>query len=124
MAQTEYVDEVIGAPTADPIKTANQGKITLGDGETFEIWRATLSAGKQIKIIEAGINPSGTADLNVEVYNHTDAVSIYSNNVSYDDGSYDSPLASGGEGDDVEIRINNASGSTQDASAWVTFVVE
>jgi len=108
----------------DPVKTANQAMVTLGDGETLTIWRATLPAGKQIKVIEAGIQPSGTADLVIEVYNQTDAVSIYSNNASYDDGSYESPLASGGEGDDVEIRLNNASGATQDCSGWVTFVVE
>jgi len=108
----------------NPVKTANQAMVTLGDGETLTLWRATLPAGKQIKIIEAGIQPSGTANLNIEVYNHTDAVSIYSNNVSYDDGSYEAPLASGGAGDDVEIRLNNASGATQDCSGWVTFVVE
>jgi len=105
-------------------KTVNQGTVTLGDGETFTIWRATLPAGNAIKVIDAGIQPSGTTDLNIEVYNQTDAVSIYSNNASYDDGSYDAPLASGGTGDDVEIRLNNASGATQDCSGWVTFVVE
>lgn len=105
-------------------KTVNQGKITLGDTETFEIWRATLPTGKQIKVIEAGIQPSGVASLVIEVYNQTDGATIYSNNVSYDDGSYGTPLATGGAGDDIEIRLRNDSGATDDASGWITFVVE
>jgi len=105
-------------------KTVNQATVTLGDTETLTLWRAILPAGKQIKVIEAGIQPSGTTDLTIEVYNQTDAATIYSSNASYDDGRYGTPLASGGTGDDVEIRLNNDSGAIQDASGWVTFVVE
>jgi len=101
----------------------NESNVTLPSGDSLPIFRATLPTGEQIKIITALIYPTGTTDLNIQVYNNTDSVEIYSTNTQ-DYGSYSSPLASGGTGDEIIIRLQNNTSSDYDVNATVKVVIE
>jgi hypothetical protein len=86
--------------------------VNLQAGETLQVARFNNPSGKQIKIWKAVISlTDGTSDANLqlEVYNQTDGTSIYSTTSNtMQEGS---PLASGGAGDEIEIRLNNNDGS-------------
>ncbi|MFB6244882.1 MAG: twin-arginine translocation signal domain-containing protein [Candidatus Nanohaloarchaea archaeon] len=86
--------------------------VNLAAGETIQITRFNVPAGKQIKVWKAVVSKlDGTSDgnLSIEVYNQTDATSIYSTTSNtLQEGS---PLASGGTGDEIEVRLKNSDGS-------------
>jgi len=84
--------------------------------------------GKAIKVVQAAISrntgagfPSGT----IEVYNYTDSVSIYSTNTGLvQRGTAGAPLATGGVGDEILIRINNDGAVVGYLSGFIQFVIE
>jgi len=111
----------------DLVSVMKRGAITLNlsthqidSGNHAELGRFNLPAGTTIKVHASGIDPSGTTDLNVVVRNVTDSTDIYSNNSETNIGP---DLASGGDGDIVEIRIDNSTDSAQDASGWCIFEI-
>ncbi len=91
---------------------ANMDSRTITAGNHVVLERLNLLAGTTIKVHASAINPSGTTGLNVVVRNVTDASDIYSNNSETNIGP---DLASGGDGDVVEIRVDNSSGSEQNS---------
>lgn len=90
--------------------------ISLADTEYVTMGRLELPAGTTIKVHASAVNPSGVTGLNAVVRNVTDSTDIYSNNTGTNIGP---DLASGGDGDTIELRLDNSSGSQQDAKAWI-----
>ncbi len=127
------LSNVSNAAQAD-FATFGQATVNLADGDSLQLARTHIPIGQAIKVIKAAISQKdgtyGTSGLDIEVYNQTDSTSIYSFDSSasttegLDEGSYDSPLATGGTGDEIIIRISNSTGSAQDVQAWLTAVIE
>ena len=127
------LSNVNNAAQAD-FATFGQATVNLADGDSLQLARTHIPTGQAIKIIKAAISQKdgtyGTSGLDIEAYNETDAATIYSFDASgttvegLDEGSYTSPLATGGTGDEIIIRIVNGTGSAQDIQAWLAAVIE
>jgi len=116
-------------PGADPTEidvpagaySANCQATNVPTDSEVRFLRFTIPAGKTLKIKAASVYPSGVANHVVEVYNLTDATSLYSTNSSWVTGD----LASLAGEKEVCFRINNTSGSEQTgAIGFIAFTVE
>lgn len=100
--------------------TVNQSTMNIGDGNHVELAKFDLPAGTTVKVHASGIDPAGTTGLDVVVRNQTDATDIYTDNTQTNIGP---DLASGGDGDTVSVRLDNTSGSEQQASGWAVIEI-
>mgnify|MGYP000152574799 CR=1 FL=1 len=101
--------------------------VNLPDADDLILHRETLGSGLQIKILAAGIAKSdgttGTTSLELQVYNQTDATSIYST-TGINRGSYSTPLASGGTANEIIVRLSNSTGGAVDCQGFCLAVIE
>lgn len=100
--------------------------VNIQAGETMTVARFNNPSGKNVKIWKAVVSKAGGGsdpNLQLEVQNVTDATQIYSTTSNtIQEGS---PLASGGSGDEIEVRINNNDSSADfDAVATLICTVE
>jgi len=105
--------------------TVGVPETTLGTAEAVSAHRFTAPVGGTLSVWAGGVSmqDGGTVTgLKVEMYNHTDGVTEYSTQKSYERGN---PVASTPVGgDDLEARIVNSSGTVPTSiSGFVTFSV-
>jgi hypothetical protein len=97
----------------------------LPDGEYVSIQRLSLPSDRKASVLSARVgdeNDNSVSGLEVELYNHTDDQTIYS--TEQNTLTFGSPLASGGNGDSIELRINNNSGNPVDAQGLMIIKFE
>jgi len=105
--------------------TAGIPETTVGTAETVSCHRFTAPTGGTLSVWAGGVsmqNGGTVTGLKVEMYNHTDGVTEYSTQKSYERGN---PVASAPVGgDDLEARVVNNSGTVPTSiSGFVTFTV-
>ena len=108
--------------------SCSTGSVTkLTDGQSIDLMNMALPTGKLIYILRACISDhecAEDADYDLEVYNITDAASIYATSArELQEGTIGSPLGSGASGDRVRITVTNNSGATAQLTAMVAYVV-
>lgn len=94
--------------------------ILLEDTEWITLGRIALPSNTDLKVHASGLDPSDTTDLDLKVRNVTDSSDIYTDNSETNIGP---DLDSGGEGDTVEIRIENNTGEEQNVKGWAAVEV-
>lgn len=119
---------IVSEINKNPPMTFNTPTVKLSDSDELNLARFDIPNGKSLKIIQAGLiqmdGTTGTAGLELQVYNVTDSSSIYTTTSNYADGSYSSPLASGATGDEIIIRISNTTGSEVNVSGFCAVVID
>jgi hypothetical protein len=113
---------------SNPVINFNTPTLKMVGGDEINLFRGSLPTGKKIKVIRAGVGKMDGAtdvtDLQLEVYNNTDSTSVYTTNNDFQQGTYNSPLAVGGEGDDISVKITNNTGGEVNVSAFCSVVIE
>lgn len=98
--------------------------VYLGNGETLQLARFTLPAGKSFKVLKAQVAKSdGTSasGLSIEVYDNTNGTSVYStSSATVQEGS---PLATSNAGVEIIIRIKNNTGAAVECQGFVVGVI-
>ena len=100
-------------------------RVTLADTESLVLAQFTLPTGKACKVWKAQIaNDAGASvtGLTIEVYDNTNALSVYStsNNVVQEG----TPLATSNTGVEIIIRISNNSGGSVNCQGFVAISIE
>lgn len=125
-SSTIYSDSDSQVPHTAQERTrqANVPLTEIDTGNNAVGLRKQVPTGKTLKVLEAGVqNDSGNApaSLDMVVYDLTNATAIHTESTTHSEGD---PLASKSGDIDVAFRVENATGSTVNASGYVLYTME
>lgn len=106
------------------VNTATIPNTEIGNTNEAVGLRMNVPSGKTLKIWALGVqndSNSTPTDLDIRVRDETNGTNIVDQNQAYNEGT---PIASKSGAIDVSFKVMNDTGSTQNASGWVSWTVE
>lgn len=104
--------------------SVSQENTDLGNEESITLSRFTVPSGQSLEVYAGSVaddNGNWENGMEIEIFNHTDGTTEYV--IESNTLQQGSPLYSGSDGDDIEIRMVNATGSSKTMTGQAQFDV-